>query len=115
MKKMTFVTGVGLGYVLGSRAGRQRYEQLKSRAQGVWQSPKVQGTVTQAQDFAAQKAPGVQQKITASASQAKHKVTGMVSERVGSSSESEAGSGYTGSMETNPGPPAGFAENPAKN
>jgi oxygen-dependent protoporphyrinogen oxidase len=31
-KKLYFVTGVAVGYVLGSRAGRERYEQLKATA-----------------------------------------------------------------------------------
>ena len=29
-KKLYFLVGVGVGYVLGSRAGRERYEQLKA-------------------------------------------------------------------------------------
>ena len=29
-KKLYFLAGVGVGYVLGSRAGRERYEQLKT-------------------------------------------------------------------------------------
>ena len=105
MSKLSFLTGFGLGYVLGSRAGRQRYEQLKSGAQGVWQNPKVQETVSHAQDFAAQHAPEVQHKIMETASQAAHKVT----DRVGSSNGSTAGS------DDSPEPPSGFVENPANN
>ena len=103
MSKMSFLAGVGVGYVLGARAGRQRYEQIKSGAQGVWNNPKVQETVTHAQDFAAQHAPEVQHKIVETASTAVHKVT----EKVGSSSNGSSGS------DDNPGPPAGFVENPA--
>ena len=103
MNKTTFLTGFGLGYVLGARAGRQRFEQIKSGAQGVWNNPKVQETVTHAQDLAAQKAPEVQHKIVETASHAAHKVT----DKIGSSNGSTS--------DDSPGPPAGFVDNPAKN
>lgn len=109
MKKLSFLTGFGLGYVLGARAGRQRFEQLKSGAQGVWNNPKVQETVSQAQDYAAEKAPEVQHKIAETASNAAHKVT----DRIGSSNGSTAASDDTTSSDDDPGPPAGFVENPA--
>jgi hypothetical protein len=40
--RMTFVVGLAAGYVLGSRAGRERYEQIKRMAQRVADSPRVQ-------------------------------------------------------------------------
>lgn len=40
--KIAFVVGAAVGYVLGSRAGRQRYEQIKRGAQAVWQTEPVQ-------------------------------------------------------------------------
>jgi hypothetical protein len=40
--KIWFVTGVGVGYVLGTRAGRERFEQMVSTARKVWESPTVQ-------------------------------------------------------------------------
>ncbi|GGT39334.1 YtxH domain-containing protein [Nonomuraea spiralis] len=40
--RMTFVVGLAVGYVLGSRAGRERYEQIKRAAQRVADSPRVQ-------------------------------------------------------------------------
>lgn len=104
MSKMSFLAGMGVGYVLGARAGRQRYEQIKTGAQGVWNNPKVQDTVSHAQEFAAQKAPEVQHKIAETASTAAHKVT----EKVGhgdSANGNGAGDGST---------PAGFVENPAQ-
>lgn len=50
--KLLFVAGAGLGYVLGARAGRKRYEQIKEAAAGVWNSPTVQQGVDQAKGFA---------------------------------------------------------------
>ncbi|MER7735770.1 YtxH domain-containing protein [Streptomyces erythrochromogenes] len=39
--KVTFVVGLALGYVLGTRAGRERYEQLKKSARQIAQNPAV--------------------------------------------------------------------------
>lgn len=40
--KVGFVLGAALGYVLGTRAGRARYEQIKRGAIAVWETPLVQ-------------------------------------------------------------------------
>ncbi|NUW40282.1 YtxH domain-containing protein [Nonomuraea rhodomycinica] len=40
--RMTFAVGMAVGYVLGSRAGRERYEQIKKMAQRVADDPRVQ-------------------------------------------------------------------------
>lgn len=40
--KIAFVLGAAVGYVLGSRAGRERYEQIKAGAERVWQTDAVQ-------------------------------------------------------------------------
>ncbi|MDX6744715.1 hypothetical protein [Actinocorallia sp. A-T 12471] len=42
MKRVIFAGGVAVGYVLGARAGRERYEQIKKAAQDVWGHPTVQ-------------------------------------------------------------------------
>jgi hypothetical protein len=42
--KLMFVAGLALGYVLGTRAGRERYEQLKKSARQVAQNPAVRNT-----------------------------------------------------------------------
>ena len=54
--KLKLLVGIGVGYVLGTRAGRERYEQLKAKAQTVWQDPRTQEKVHQARDVAAEKA-----------------------------------------------------------
>ncbi|MCB5182964.1 YtxH domain-containing protein [Streptomyces antimicrobicus] len=43
--KVTFVVGLALGYVLGTAAGRERYEQLKRSARAVAQNPAVRNAV----------------------------------------------------------------------
>ncbi|UOE43567.1 hypothetical protein [Agromyces larvae] len=53
--KILFVVGLGVGYVLGTRAGRERYEQIKRAAEGVWNQPAVQQGVGTVKDFALSK------------------------------------------------------------
>ncbi|MFI7443811.1 YtxH domain-containing protein [Nonomuraea indica] len=42
--RMTFAIGLAVGYVLGSKAGRERYEQIKKTAQRVADNPRFQQT-----------------------------------------------------------------------
>ncbi|MBC9716113.1 YtxH domain-containing protein [Streptomyces sp. TRM66268-LWL] len=46
--KLTFVAGLALGYVIGTRAGRERYEQIKKSARQIAQNPAVRNTVESA-------------------------------------------------------------------
>jgi hypothetical protein len=50
--KVLFVVGLGIGYLLGTRAGRRRYEQIKATALNFWESEPVQWGVAQVQDAA---------------------------------------------------------------
>ncbi|MBC9955126.1 YtxH domain-containing protein [Leucobacter sp. cx-42] len=43
--KVAFVLGAAVGYVLGTRAGRERYAQIKRGATQVWESAPVQSAV----------------------------------------------------------------------
>ncbi|WP_427870290.1 YtxH domain-containing protein [Leucobacter luti] len=40
--KIAFVLGAAVGYVLGTRAGRERYEQIKRGAEQLWNTEPVQ-------------------------------------------------------------------------
>jgi hypothetical protein len=55
--RITFLSGLTLGYVLGAQAGRERYEQLKQLARKAAESPAMQQTAgaLQAQATAAAK------------------------------------------------------------
>ncbi|MFM9441902.1 YtxH domain-containing protein [Streptomyces acidiscabies] len=46
--RLTFAAGLAVGYVLGTRAGRERYEQLKKSARAVAQNPAVRNTAESA-------------------------------------------------------------------
>jgi hypothetical protein len=50
--KAGLVIGLAVGYVLGTRAGRERYEQIKSQWLKVWDTEPVQTQVTKVKDFA---------------------------------------------------------------
>ena len=70
--KFLFIVGLAIGYVFGTRAGRKRYEQIKSAAQNIWESEPVQWSVKQAQDAVGDVA---EEAITA-AKRVIHQVTG---------------------------------------
>lgn len=42
--RLTFITGLAVGYVLGTRAGRERYEQLRTCARQFVENPAVRNT-----------------------------------------------------------------------
>lgn len=62
--KILFVFGLALGYVLGTRAGRERYEQIKAGAEKVWLDPRVQEQVHTVEEFVKDKAPDLAEKAT---------------------------------------------------
>ncbi|GAA3888079.1 hypothetical protein [Streptomyces sedi] len=62
MRKLVFIAGVAVGYVLGARAGRERYEQLSTAAERLRANPAVRNSVdsaAQAGRQAAARAAGV--------------------------------------------------------
>ncbi len=50
--KLLFIVGGLIGYVLGARAGRKRYEQIAAAANDLWNAKPIQRRVTEARDFA---------------------------------------------------------------
>jgi hypothetical protein len=74
--KILFVAGLGLGYIFGTRAGREKYEQLKTTALKVWNDPRLQKQVDAAQDFVKDKAPEVAEFVSDNAKSLVNKVSG---------------------------------------
>ena len=89
--RLIFGLGVGLaaGYVLGTRAGRAKYTEIKARANDVWHDPHVQKAVSDAGDLVREAAPVVQEKIADFANAAKEKVTGSSSDAAPAGSSSD--------------------------
>lgn len=67
MKKLALLTAAAVGYVLGTRAGRGRYEQIKRQAEKVWRTEPVQNTAHHAQDAAQQAAAEAGQRVAETA------------------------------------------------
>jgi hypothetical protein len=65
--KAAFIVGTGLGYVLGARAGRQRFEKIATLSRRAWQDPRVQATVSdleaKAADLAKTEAAALKDKV----------------------------------------------------
>jgi hypothetical protein len=79
MKKLMLLTAAVIGYVLGARAGRERYDQIVGLVTQVKNDPRVQEKAHQAMDTvvstAREQAPVVADKVTSAASAAASKVT----------------------------------------
>lgn len=53
--RLLFAAGLAAGYVLGTRAGRKRYDQIAAATNKVWQSPGIQKQVHAAEDYVAER------------------------------------------------------------
>ena len=82
MKKLPLLAAGAVGYVLGTRAGRERYEQIKSGAQKIAKDPRVRSKVDEAGHAIKEQAPHVKDKVVETASHA----TQAAKEKVGSHS-----------------------------
>ena len=78
MRKLMLLVAFAAGYVLGARAGRARYEQIKSAATRVRNDPRVQEKAHQAVDLAKEQAPVVAEKVTSAAGTVASTVAGKV-------------------------------------
>lgn len=78
MKKIPLLAAAAVGYVLGTRAGRERYEQIKTGARKVARDPRVQAATHKAQDTVAREAAHAaeiaRERVTDAASTAADKV-----------------------------------------
>src|SRR3954470_14714448 len=87
--KLMFITGLAAGFVLGSRAGREKYEEIRVNAKKVGEHPSVQEAAGVAQAQATKLYSESKDKLQSSKIGEKLHVT---SESSSSSSDSLAGS-----------------------
>ena len=93
IKKLTLLIAFGVGYVLGARAGRARYEQIADGARRVAGNPKVQAAAGKAQETVAQQAPVVASAVKDKAASAASSVQEKVSETFGHHDDTTARNG----------------------
>jgi hypothetical protein len=98
--KILFVAGLGLGYVLGTRAGREKYDQLKTAALKVWNDPRLQKQVDAAQDFVKDKAPEVAEFVADGAKTIVEKVSGKTPAAAKKPAARSTGAGSSASRST---------------
>lgn len=107
--KLSLLIGLGAGYVLGTKAGRERYDQMAGKAKQVWRDPRVQDKAGKVQHVAQAKAGqaghAVQEKVSEKASQAGQ----AVKEKISSSHDQGTGSTAASSTFT---PPSGATPGP---
>jgi SLT domain-containing protein len=70
MSKILTIAAGACGYVLGARAGRERYEQIRNQARRLWRDPRVQEKTDQAATVLKDKAaPAVKEQVSKAAKQ----------------------------------------------
>lgn len=77
MKKLILLVALAAGYVLGTRAGRERYEEIVDAARRFWGDPRVQHAAEQAGGTVKEQAPVVKDRLVDAA----HNVAGSVRSR----------------------------------
>jgi hypothetical protein len=93
--KILFIAGLGIGYVLGTRAGRERYEQLKTQLARLWNDPRVQKQVDAVEGYVKDKAPDVAEFVADGAKKVVRQVSNRSASARGSSSSRGAGTRST--------------------
>ena len=95
--KILFVAGAAVGYVLGARAGRERYEQISDAASRFWGSPKVQRRVDSVEGFVKDHAPDVAEMVGEGTKKVVNQVTGRATSGGSKSRSAKRSSGSSGS------------------
>jgi hypothetical protein len=69
MKKSLLIIafGLGVGYVLGARAGRERYDLIVEKVSGAWEDPRVARARRETVRYAREQAPVLRDKAQAAA------------------------------------------------
>ncbi|MET3565677.1 hypothetical protein SAMN04515691_0025 [Leifsonia sp. 98AMF] len=85
MKIITFAAGVAVGFIIGSRAGRGAYEDMRRKWRGFAESDTVQHVKGDVKDFAGRAASDVGDKVSETVSKVTEKATSKIDEVTGKS------------------------------
>lgn len=64
---LALAVGVAIGYVLGTRDGRARYDQMKAKAAELWEDPRVVRARKDVEAYAREQAPIIRERAEAAA------------------------------------------------
>ncbi|CAN5186469.1 hypothetical protein BH09ACT5_BH09ACT5_01720 [soil metagenome] len=64
---LALAVGVAIGYVLGTRDGRARYDQMKAKVTELWEDPRVVRARKDVEAYARQQAPIIRERAEAAA------------------------------------------------
>lgn len=76
LKKLTLVVGFGAGYVLGAKAGKERYEQIEEKFREIAGMPAVQSATANVMDTASEAAETAKQTLNDTAGKVSDKAKG---------------------------------------
>jgi hypothetical protein len=65
--RLLLVVGLGVGYLLGARAGREQYDRMKAKATQLWEDPRVRKARNDVEAYARQQAPIIRERAEAAA------------------------------------------------
>lgn len=85
MKIITFAAGVAVGFIIGSRAGRGAYEDMRRKWRGFADSDTVQHVKGDVKDLAGRAASDVGDKVSETVSKVTEKATSKIDEVTGKS------------------------------
>jgi len=74
-KLIILALGVGVGFLLGSRAGRGPYERFSAATKRVWEDPRVQKQVDRSVAFANDKLEDLAEIVTTGTKNVVHRMT----------------------------------------
>lgn len=87
---LTLALGVAIGYVLGTRDGRARYDQMKAKVTQLWEDPRVVKARKDVEAYAREQAPIIRERAEAAAKAAPG-VAKDVAEKVAETAKDVAG------------------------
>jgi hypothetical protein len=99
MKKVTFIAGAAVGYVLGTKAGREKYQQIVDSTRTLHEKPVVQRAQSKIKDLAGQGTTAVSTKLGLDRDDADSTTTSLDSEPT---SMAKAGAASTKASVTDP-------------
>ena len=85
-RKLLFLVGLAIGYVIGARAGREKYDKIKAAAEQYWRDPRVTKVRSDVESYARTQAPIIRDRAEAAAKAAPGAIAGAAKDVAGKTS-----------------------------